>query len=82
MYTVHSKVVTTKFRSLNKTKSIILNKVVFLTMCDTAIKFVQAVEKYPCLYNHNLADYARKDITEKYWNNIATEMNWKGRCYI
>lgn len=30
--------------------------------CRTAPKLVQFVKKYPCLYNSNLAEYARKDI--------------------
>lgn len=42
------------------------------------IRFVQIVEKYPCLYNYNLDEYSRRDITEKAWDEIAEEMKWTG----
>ncbi|KAF5269544.1 hypothetical protein FQR65_LT17964 [Abscondita terminalis] len=39
------------------------------------VKFVQEVEKFPCLYNYKLPQYSRKDITEAAWNKIGKEMN-------
>lgn len=47
-------------------------------MAGAAAKFVQIVEKYPCLYNNNLAEYARKDLTAKAWSEVANEMQWTG----
>lgn len=43
-------------------------------MAATFAKFVELVEKYPCLYNNHFSDYARKDITEKTWSEVANEM--------
>ncbi|XP_076655286.1 uncharacterized protein LOC143360381 [Halictus rubicundus] len=45
-------------------------------MCEMTC-FVQLIEKYPCLYNHTLSDYSRKDITEKAWNEVANEIKWR-----
>ncbi|CAG4961967.1 unnamed protein product [Parnassius apollo] len=45
-------------------------------MASAATKFVQIVEKYPCLYNNNLAEYSRKYLTEKAWSEVANEMQW------
>jgi hypothetical protein len=42
---------------------------------DFCIKFVQAVEKYPCLYNYKLAYYSRKDIVDKAWVEVGKEIN-------
>ncbi|XP_063629194.1 uncharacterized protein LOC134800639 [Cydia splendana] len=39
------------------------------------IKFVQEVEKYPCLYNYTLGDYSRKDATEKAWSEVGKIFN-------
>ncbi|XP_067648047.1 uncharacterized protein [Eurosta solidaginis] len=41
-----------------------------------ATKFVQLVENYPCLYKNNLAEYSKKDVTERAWAAIGVEMNW------
>ncbi|CAL7943763.1 unnamed protein product [Xylocopa violacea] len=38
--------------------------------------FVQIIQKYPCLYNHTLTDYLRKDITDEAWNQVAKETKW------
>lgn len=43
------------------------------------VKFVQEVEKFPCLYNYKLTQYSRKDITEAAWNKIGKEMNMSGK---
>jgi hypothetical protein len=45
------------------------------------IKFVKAVEKYPCLYNYKLPEYSRRDVTDKAWMNVAKEMNYTGNYY-
>jgi hypothetical protein len=37
---------------------------------DFCIKLVQAVEKYPCLYNYKLSDYSRKDVVDKAWVEV------------
>nr|CAD7460045.1 unnamed protein product [Timema tahoe] len=42
------------------------------------IKFVQEVEKYPCVYNYKLPEYSRKDITAHAWQKIAKEMKDTG----
>ncbi|XP_076302142.1 uncharacterized protein LOC143220367 [Lasioglossum baleicum] len=44
-------------------------------MCEIT-SFVQLIERYPCLYNHTLSEYAKKDITEKAWNEVANEIKW------
>ncbi|XP_043258307.1 uncharacterized protein LOC122400747 [Colletes gigas] len=38
--------------------------------------FIQIIEQYPCLYNHTLPEYSKKDITEKAWKEVAIEMEW------
>lgn len=42
------------------------------------LKFVQEVEKYPCLYNCTLTAYSRKDVTEKAWEVVGKEHNLTG----
>lgn len=42
------------------------------------VKFVEEVEKHPCLYNYQLTQYSRKDITDLAWNNIGKKMNMSG----
>ncbi|XP_023222828.1 uncharacterized protein LOC111624252 [Centruroides sculpturatus] len=37
-------------------------------------KLVQAVKKYPCLYNYKLPEYSRKDITDVAWSKVAEEV--------
>ncbi|KAG8259955.1 hypothetical protein J6590_108089, partial [Homalodisca vitripennis] len=39
------------------------------------IKLVGAVEKHEALYNYKLPDYARKDVSEKAWKEVAAEVN-------
>ncbi|CAG4939170.1 unnamed protein product [Colias eurytheme] len=50
-------------------------------MTGTAAKFVRIIEKYPCLYNNNLAEYARKYLPEKAWSEVAKEIQWTGYTY-
>lgn len=45
----------------------------------SAVEFVQLVEMYPCIYNSDLPDYARKDTTEKAWQEVASELDWPGK---
>lgn len=42
------------------------------------ILFVSEVEKYPCLYNYNLPEYSRRDVTEKAWAAVAEQQNSTG----
>ena len=50
---------------------------------DFNIKFVGEVEKYQELYNYRLSEYARKDVTEKAWKEVATKINLPGKtCYL
>jgi hypothetical protein len=39
---------------------------------------VQAVEKYPCLYNYKLSNYSRKDVVDKAWVEVGKEVNEEG----
>ncbi|CAH1983597.1 unnamed protein product [Acanthoscelides obtectus] len=45
-------------------------------MAEKVVEFVKLVEAFPCLYNHSLSDYSRKDVTDKGWADIASKMNW------
>jgi hypothetical protein len=42
---------------------------------DFCIKLVQAVGKYPCLYNYELSDYSRKNVVDKSWVEVGKEVN-------
>lgn len=42
------------------------------------IRFVQIIEKFPCLYNYNIPEYSRKDVTEKACE-VAEEINSTGK---
>jgi hypothetical protein len=46
------------------------------------VKLVEAVELYPCLYNYQLPEYARKDITENAWAKVAQQVNKPGKYLI
>ncbi|CAG5025057.1 unnamed protein product [Parnassius apollo] len=39
------------------------------------ITLVQEIQKYPCLYNNNLPEYNRKDLTEEAWAEVAHNNN-------
>lgn len=43
------------------------------------VKFVQEVEKYPCLYNFKLPEYSKKSVTEAAWESIAKETRDTGK---
>lgn len=40
---------------------------------------MQEVEKYPCVYNYRLPEYARRDATERAWNAIGKVFNLTGK---
>ncbi|XP_068618619.1 uncharacterized protein [Battus philenor] len=39
------------------------------------ITLVQEIQKFPCLYNNNLPEYNRKDLTEEAWAEVARNNN-------
>ncbi|XP_046384679.1 transcription factor Adf-1-like [Ischnura elegans] len=39
------------------------------------LTFVQIVEKYPCLYDSTIPEYAKRDLCEASWKAIAKETN-------
>lgn len=45
---------------------------------DKNLLLVKSIEKFPCLYNYNLIDYARKDVTDKAWNEVSNETKLTG----
>lgn len=44
-------------------------------------KLCRLVENYPCLYNPNLADYSKKDVIERAWNEISFTMKESGEYH-
>ncbi|KAJ8714571.1 hypothetical protein PYW07_002796 [Mythimna separata] len=42
-------------------------------MCDKNMQLVKAIEKFPCLYNYNLPEYLKKDISDKAWHDVASQ---------
>lgn len=50
-------------------------------MCDKNLLLVATIEKYPCLYNHNLQDYMKKDITEKAWSEVSLQTSLTGKIF-
>lgn len=46
------------------------------------IKFVQEVEKYPCLYNWFIPEYVRKDLTEQAWSDIGKKFKLTGLFFF
>lgn len=49
----------------------------FTKVCDRRdiVDFVKEVEKYPCLYNKTLPEYANKVHNRRAWSNIAKKAN-------
>ncbi|XP_072947423.1 uncharacterized protein [Epargyreus clarus] len=39
------------------------------------IHFVREIEKRECLYNHNIPEYNRKDLSEQAWSEVARNRN-------
>uniref|UniRef100_A0A6P7F2E5 Uncharacterized protein LOC114324150 n=1 Tax=Diabrotica virgifera virgifera TaxID=50390 RepID=A0A6P7F2E5_DIAVI len=47
-------------------------------VCDDPlfnINFVRVIESRPCIWNYNLQEYSKRNITEKAWTEIANEVN-------
>lgn len=42
------------------------------------IKLVREVEKYPLLYNFNIAEYSKRDACDESWEKVAKSMNDTG----
>lgn len=42
------------------------------------LKLVNEVEKHEELYNYKLPAYSRKDLTEKAWQDVASQVNMPG----
>lgn len=42
------------------------------------IKFVELIEKYPCIYDYRRQDHSKRDVVEKAWNAVASELNFSG----
>ena len=42
------------------------------------LKFVAEVEKYKCLYNYQLKEYSKKEVTEKAWVAVGKAVNFTG----
>ncbi|XP_075979482.1 uncharacterized protein LOC142978795 [Anticarsia gemmatalis] len=40
---------------------------------DKSTQLVKAVENFPCLYNFNLFDYLKKDVTDEAWSEVANQ---------
>ncbi|KAJ8942854.1 hypothetical protein NQ314_009916 [Rhamnusium bicolor] len=53
-----------------------------IIIMPTEIKLVGEIEKHECLYNYKLAEYSRKDVTEKAWREVATKTNLSGKEYM
>lgn len=43
------------------------------------IKLVREVEKYPLLYNFNVAEYSKRDACDESWEKVAKAMNDTGK---
>lgn len=44
------------------------------------IKFVELVEKFPCIYNFNHEDHNKKEVVEKAWYIIGNELKITGKA--
>jgi hypothetical protein len=42
------------------------------------IKFVQVIERHPCLYDNSKDGYSRQDVTNKVWEEVEKEVNDSG----
>lgn len=40
------------------------------------------MEKHEVMYNYNLPEYSRKDVTEKAWHKVAAKINITGLYYV
>lgn len=46
------------------------------------MQLVKAIEKFPCLYNYNLPEYLKKDISEKAWHDVASQTLLSGKTFL
>lgn len=46
---------------------------------DNNLVFVAEIEKYEFLYNFNMPEYNRKDVTDGAWGEIAKKMGLTGK---
>lgn len=46
------------------------------------VSFVQAVEKYPCLYDHTLKAYSNRSEQDKAWNQVAGQYFSTGNKFV
>ncbi|KAM3965593.1 LOW QUALITY PROTEIN: uncharacterized protein ACR2FA_000439 [Aphomia sociella] len=50
-------------------------------MGDKNLALVKSIERFPCLYNYNLSEYSKKELTDKAWGEVANETNLTaGEC--
>uniref|UniRef100_A0A2A4J599 MADF domain-containing protein n=1 Tax=Heliothis virescens TaxID=7102 RepID=A0A2A4J599_HELVI len=50
-------------------------------MYDTNMLLIKAIEKFPCLYNYNLPEYLKKDVTDTAWQEVASQTQLSvGEC--
>lgn len=49
---------------------------------DIQVVLVQEIEKHPALYNFKLAEYSKKDITEKAWSEISSKISLSGTYFL
>lgn len=42
-------------------------------------KFVEIVEKYPCIYDFTQKDHSKREVIEKAWKGIETEVKLPGK---
>lgn len=45
------------------------------------MKLVREVEKYPLLYNFNVAEYSKRDACDESWEKVAMAMNDTGKIF-
>nr|XP_021186856.2 uncharacterized protein LOC110373816 isoform X1 [Helicoverpa armigera] len=50
-------------------------------MYDTNMLLIKTIEKFPCLYNYNLPEYLKRDITDSAWQEVASQTQLSvGEC--
>jgi hypothetical protein len=42
------------------------------------LKIIQAVEKYPCLYDYSLSDYSKREPVSAAWETVAKDVGDTG----
>ncbi|XP_026750147.2 uncharacterized protein LOC113510811 [Galleria mellonella] len=55
--------------------------IILKNMGDKNLVLVKTIERFPCLYNYNLSDYSKKELTDRAWNEVANETKLSvGEC--